>query len=218
MCPSLQRSYFHGCKISDNSKQYFKSTTNELKLLFSLPSVQLQPVLSRSLQCFNFNPHCTYASGVIKAAGRPIREKEGRDSMCVTWWAGSVACITDCCVTRLHSQHCSLFRCLTPPPPPTCRYQLELPSQSWIRLNLLNSQPQTMRMSCYKGSLIKKHIISVNKKTTTAKRTISIYTLLHCSLYDCWLAVRFVGKCPGLYCTLILYFNYVFSVCIGWHQ
>lgn len=117
MCPSLQRSYFHGCKISDNSKQYFKSTTNELKLLFSLPSVQLQPVLSRSLQCFNFNPHCTYASGVIKAAGRPIREKEGRDSMCVTRWAGSVACITDCCVTRLHSQHCSLFRCLTPPSP-----------------------------------------------------------------------------------------------------
>lgn len=111
--------YFHGCKISDffwlshdyNSKQYFKSTTNALNLLFSLPSVQLQPVLSSSLQCFNFNPHCTYASGVIKAAGRPIREKRGRDSMCVTRRAGSVACITDCCVTRLHSQHCSLFRC-----------------------------------------------------------------------------------------------------------
>lgn len=127
--------YFHGCKISDffllshdyNSKQYFKSTTNALNLLFSLPSVQLQPVLSSSLQCFNFNPHCTYASGVIKAAGRPIREKRGRDSMCVTRRAGSVACITDCCVTRLHSQHCSLFRC--PPPPAdiswSCRVRAE---------------------------------------------------------------------------------------------
>ena len=42
-----------------------------------------------------------------------LPEKRGRDSMCVTQWAGSVACITDCCVTRLHSQHCSLFRRLT---------------------------------------------------------------------------------------------------------
>lgn len=118
--------------LTSKSKQHLKSTTNESSSSYYFPLLLFSPKLL----------HADHCSAFISTLTALLVRKATRDKYWVSpsvdelgwWWC--VACKTECCVTRLHSQHSSLFRRLTPLLPPAALCSTDISWSCWVKAEL----------------------------------------------------------------------------------